>query len=52
MEKLKRRQRCTRCQELKPDVHKRLDPYEADLNGVEIWVVICDACEKDLADEL
>jgi len=52
VKKAKRRKRCTRCKELKPDVRRRVDPYEEDLNGVTVMIVVCDGCSKDLADEL
>jgi len=52
IKKQKRRKRCTLCHELKSDVRKRVNPYEEDLNGIVVLVVVCDSCDKDLADEL
>ena len=50
--KSKRRRRCVRCHELKPDVRTRSNPYEEDLNGIIVFITICDACDKELADDL
>ena len=43
---------CEQCGKEKPDVRERTDPYEADVNGVEIWIIVCDDCDALLAEEI
>ena len=43
--KKKRRVRCAYCKELKFDTRKRLDPCTLEIQGIEEYVLICDACE-------
>lgn len=44
--------RCSVCGETKPDVRKRVDPYEEDVNNRTVRRNLCDDCEAQLAADI
>jgi len=36
--------RCKRCEKIKTDVEVRINPYMADVEGVELKEPLCDEC--------
>ena len=44
--------KCSNCKTPKPDVKRRPDPYEEDLNNRKIYKNLCDACDREIAREL
>jgi hypothetical protein len=48
----KRRRRCDICFKLKYGVHMSVDPYEQDINGIEIKQNICPQCYQNLSDDI
>ena len=46
------RRRCAECETVKDTVHKRLDPWEFEMNDREVWRWLCDDCYTDLAEEV
>ena len=42
---------CEHCGKDKPDVQKRVNPYEQDVNNRTIIEPLCDDCAELLADE-
>lgn len=47
-----KRRRCQECRELKEDVKKRLDPFDAEVHGMESYMVMCSDCEHARAQEV
>jgi hypothetical protein len=43
---------CSQCDEVKPDVRERTDPFEEDVNNRTVRRALCDACEALLAEEI
>lgn len=52
MKKKKRRQRCELCEELKNDVVKSIDPYQDDVNDIQIEVRWCGDCYQAACDDI
>ncbi len=50
--KKKRRRRCESCGELKHDVVRSIDPYQSDVNNIEIEVVWCGRCYQAACDDI
>lgn len=43
---------CEMCNQKKPDVHERLDPYELDIHGKEVLYTVCDDCNREVAADI
>jgi hypothetical protein len=43
---------CEHCHKEKESTEWRLDPYEEDINGKEVWIFVCDECDELIADEI
>jgi len=50
--KKKRRHRCDCCRELKDDVIKTIDPYQQDVDNIEIETWLCDQCYQAACDDI
>jgi hypothetical protein len=44
--------KCVRCDKVKKDVKRRLDPFDLDVHGKKVLRWLCDDCDKELADEI
>lgn len=44
--------RCSSCKERKPDVRRRQDPYEKEINEKKVYLDLCDACDKKIGEEV
>jgi hypothetical protein len=44
--------KCVRCDKVKKDVKRRLDPFDFDVHDKKVLRWLCDDCEKELADEV
>lgn len=44
--------KCKDCKQDKPDVRKRPDPYEEDVNKKRVIVTLCDECTEKRAEEI
>lgn len=42
---------CERCGKEKLDVRERL-PYDQDVNGTEVLIIVCDECEGEIAADI
>lgn len=43
---------CERCNQIKPDVCERLDPYDLEINEEENLITVCDQCYEEIADDI
>lgn len=43
---------CERCGEAKKDVSVRLDPYQKEIEEIEIEICVCDDCENIIAEDI
>ena len=43
---------CSECQQDKPDVRERVDPFEEDVNNRAVFRALCDACDIEIANEI
>jgi len=50
--KATKHKRCTRCKRAKPDVRRRMDPYDYEILGKKVYRQICADCESAIADEV
>ncbi|MET8544117.1 hypothetical protein ABZW03_26225 [Kitasatospora sp. NPDC004799] len=44
--------RCDYCDEVKPDVTRRVDPFDLEINDRETVVPLCDDCYQLRFDEI
>ena len=44
--------KCSMCGKKKPDVKKRINPYNQDVNGDTTKEYLCEDCENNLMDEI
>lgn len=47
-----RNPKCEGCEWESPDVQYQIDPYAAEIHGVEIWRWMCDHCLKTAAEDV
>ena len=48
----RRRKRCENCNELKFGVHKMINPYTEDIEGIQIWEWLCHECYGSLCMDI
>jgi len=43
---------CSRCKKSGPDVSRRLNRYQKEINDIEIYEILCDDCDEDIAGDI
>ena len=43
---------CEHCKKPKPDAHECRNPYQWDVNNVEVMEIICNECYAELCDDI
>ena len=52
--KKENKKRCPRCKVLTPinEIYERIDPYQKEINDIEVIEEMCNQCEEELRDEI
>ena len=51
-EKPKKLKKCSTCGKKLPDVTKRIDPYQQDVNNTVTYRNLCDGCYQNCVDDI
>jgi nitrate/TMAO reductase-like tetraheme cytochrome c subunit len=52
VKKNERQRTCPRCHLKKPDVKRRLNPFDREVHDKETYIVVCNDCKKDIARDI